>query len=333
MFTSVKQKFNTWVERRIPASNSTSFKHRQTFILPTNYGYYLLLICILMLIAAINYQNSMAFILTFTLIAIGHNALIYTYRNITGLTVTAIRAEPVFAGQILSIPLKLYDPMRDHFAVGIGTDKAVQKLVDIPMNDMVIDAIEVPVTKRGWYQPERFYIATSYPLGLLRAWSWFRFTQRYLVYPKPVVPPSIDKRGEGSEPANSHQVKAGDEDFYGLRSYREGDAKHKIHWRAYARELGLHTMEFSEPETESVIFDFDKLPSESVELRLSWLTYLILRAEGEGASFGLKLPSQSITLGSGDAHLTQCLKALALFNLPDNATDYSQEPPAQEPLT
>ena len=313
MLLSVRQKFHDWVERRIPASDQLTLRHRQTFILPTRYGYSLLVIIILMLIAAINYQNSMAFLLTFTLLAVGHNTLIYTYRNITGLTLSALKAGPTFAGSELAIPVKITADGREHTSVGVGTRESIQAICDIPATEHTNVEIRVPVYERGYYTSERLYIATTYPLGLLRAWSWFRFEQRYLVYPEPIEPPVMEARGKGDEQGDSEEVKMGEQDFFGIRSYREGDPKRKIHWRAYARELGLHTMEFSEPENQSIHFDFDALPQADTETRLSWLTHLLLNAEASGQAFGLILPNETIDVSSGTQHLETCLRALALY--------------------
>jgi len=135
---ALKSNFNTWLDRRIPASNSITLHHRQTFILPTRFGYMMLFILILMLIAATNYQNSLAFLLTFTLASLGFNVIIQTYRNLTGIHIKARPADAIFAGQPLNIPLVVSsNEKRDYYSIGFGTRKEVQQVIDIPMGKSV----------------------------------------------------------------------------------------------------------------------------------------------------------------------------------------------------
>lgn len=315
MLTAIKAGFERWLDRRIPASDNITLHHRQTFVLPSQYGYLMLAILILMLIAAINYQNSMAFLLTFTLGALGFNVIIQTYRNLTGLTLSSRGAEATFAGQPLRIPIVVSTTKdSDHYAIGFGTSERVQEVIDVSPGERVETFIQVLPEKRGLYSPARFYTVTSYPLGLLRVWSWFKFRRQYLVYPTPVKPGVMPLADDGKPEQEKGKVNTGNEDFFGIRSYRKGDARQKIHWRAYAREQGLHTMEFVEPEAHTAILDFDAFTEHDTELRLSWLCHLVLQAEASNERYGLKLPGTIIEPAHGATHCQKCLRALALFD-------------------
>jgi len=300
------------------ATNQVITNHRQTYVLPNRFGYLLLLITLLMMIAATNYQNSMAFLLTFFLVALGFNNLLINYRNLVDLEIRIFPCTAVHVGQTLKIPVsvkRLSD--REHYSVGLGTKDSVQKIFDITSTSETNTSVDFFPTQRGWYQPERFYLVTSYPFGLLRVWSWFRCKQQYLIYPKPEVPPAIDNQlGHRSE-ANSHEQMAGNEDFFSIRDYQQGDSKRAIHWRAYAREQGLVTKEFSEPKGDNEYFDYQMFntidPYNRIELRLSWLCYLIVEAHRKQRPFGLILPSINIAPDMSTQHLNSCLTALALF--------------------
>lgn len=319
-FNPFRVKFNHWLDRRIPATNSITLHHRQTFILPSRFGFMMLFILILMMIAATNYQNSLAFLLTFTLASIGFNVIILTYRNLTGINIKAKTTEAVFAGQPLDIPLVISSTEdRHHYSVGFGTKKDIQQVIDLAPDQIVETSIRVIPQKRGWYSPGRLYTATVYPLGMLRVWSWFKFSQLYLIYPSPLDPGMVDQKADANLETEQGKMSVGEEDFAGIRSYRKGDPKRKIHWRAYAREQGLHTMEFEEPEGQSSILDFDNFENGDVEHRLSWLCFLVLQSEAQGDRFGLKLPGNLIEPDSGTMHRQQCLQALALFQLSESS--------------
>jgi len=313
-FAPLKARFNLWLDRRIPPSNNITLHHRQTFILPTRFGYMMLFILTLMMVAATNYQNSLAFLLTFILSSIGFNVIILTYGNLTGINIKAKTTDAIFAGQPLDIPLVISTTeKRQHYSVGFGTSQAIQQVIDISPDQSIETTIRVVPEKRGWYRPGRFYTATVYPLGMLRVWSWFKFSQQYLVYPSPLDPGVIARQSDAEQEPEAGRMSGGEEDFAGIRSYRKGDPKRKIHWRAYAREQGLHTMEFEEPEGKSSVLDFDSFNHGDVEQRLSWLCYLVLESESHGKRYGLKLPSNLIEPDSGSKHRQSCLQSLALY--------------------
>ncbi len=318
MLRQLSNRFDKFIEQRLLVANTVTTTHKRTYILPNRFGYLLLVIIVLMLIAATNYQNSLAFVLTFMLIAIGHNALVMTYRNLLHIQATVLPANPVYLGQCLYIPLKLCsESKRNHYSVGIGNRHAIQELLDIPSGTTTKTEVEYEPTERGWYQPGRFYLATTYPLGIFKVWSWFRCEHQYLVYPKPVKPQfDLQQLGHLSD-MESNDLQEGQEDFYSIRNYQPGDTSRNIHWRAYAKEQGLLTKQFSEPKGQLATLDyhmFDTVdPYNRVELRLSWLCYLIREAAENQTPFGLTLPGQIFAPAQGQDHIEQCLKALALF--------------------
>ena len=59
--------FDRWLKRRIPPASRLTLSHRQIFIVPTRAGLALLLLLLIMLIGAINYQNSLVYGVTFLL--------------------------------------------------------------------------------------------------------------------------------------------------------------------------------------------------------------------------------------------------------------------------
>ncbi len=96
-------------------------------------------------------------------------------------------------------------------------------------------AIPVPTTRRGRQPMPRVTLATRFPLGLWRAWSYWTPALNALVYPRPAagdVPLPL-AHGDGRE--HLAQRVRGSEDFAGLRGYVPGDPVRHIAWRAMAR--------------------------------------------------------------------------------------------------
>ncbi|MEX6784375.1 DUF58 domain-containing protein, partial [Pseudomonas aeruginosa] len=105
-------RWQRWLNRRIPPASSVELNQRRVFILPTRQGGAFGLALLVMLLAAINYQNSLAYGLTFLLLSLGVVTILHTYRNLAGLRLTALGADPVFAGERAGFRVRLESPRR-----------------------------------------------------------------------------------------------------------------------------------------------------------------------------------------------------------------------------
>ncbi len=98
---------NSVVLERLPkpvasqyAARADSPERKRVYIFPTRYGLIFSVNLLVMLIGAINYNNSLAYSLTFLLGGLFLIAMIHTYSNLRGLIISASPADAVFAGQI-----------------------------------------------------------------------------------------------------------------------------------------------------------------------------------------------------------------------------------------
>ena len=156
-------------------------------------------------------------------------------------------------------------------------------------------------------------IETRWPLGLIRAWSVFVPDMEALVYPTPEPAPPPPDSGPGANTADWGRLRAGNEDFAGLRDYQETDSPRHLAWKVYAHRGVMMTKQFSASEGGDLLFDWDTLPPGlSEEARLSRLSAWLLRAEQAGQRYALQLPAGHFPAERGEAHLHRCLGALAL---------------------
>ena len=86
-----RQRWRHWLNRRIPPARAVQLNQRRIFILPTPRGLAFSVVLLLMLLAGINYQNSLAYGLTFLLLSVFHTAMLHTYRNLSGLMIKGRR--------------------------------------------------------------------------------------------------------------------------------------------------------------------------------------------------------------------------------------------------
>lgn len=300
----------------IPADNGIiDLRPSAIYILPTPFGMLFVLLLVLLLIGSINYANNLAFLLTFFLASIGFVAMVHTWRNLVGLSLQPLRCEPVFAGEAAHFGFQLssQDPRR-RGDLELHHPQALLAASDFPLaNDKNLD-LELTTKGRGLFPLRRFRLQTQYPLGLFRAWTYIDSGLICLVYPRPE--PWNLERWQGREVADEAgfpQKHATGQDFHGIRQYQPGDPPKRIHWQSLARGHDLMSREYERPLTHDLWLDLDDMPGAHLEARLQQLCHAALTLAKENAPFGIRLGQQEIPPSSGDTHVQQVLKALALY--------------------
>jgi uncharacterized protein (DUF58 family) len=184
--------------------------------------------------------------------------------------------------------------------------------------------LSAPTGARGWLAAPRIRLVTSFPLGLFRAWAYWKPAPpvlSVLVYPAPETPPQpLPSHGAASE--DGHGA-VGLDNFAGIRSYQPGDPLRHLAWRQIARHdpaLGgqLVTKQFDGGAVAELALDFAALPARlDLELRLSRLTQWVLQAEARALPYRLTIDGHTLGPALGDAHRAACLQALALYGRAD----------------
>lgn len=309
-------RWRIWLDRRVPARRSVRLDQGNIFIFPPRTGFAFLLLVVLLILAAINYQNALVFALAFLLSSLFAVTIGHTFRNLAGLELEAAGAAPVFVGEHALFRIRISRRGgRHHHSVRIGWPGETVQMLDL--DDETELRVRVPITaaRRGWLDPGRLRVESSWPLGLLRAWTWLDLDQRALVYPAP-IPGAALAGSDVSAETGEELVRGGAEDFLGLREYRPGDPLKHVAWKNYAREGQLLVKEFGGYADRRQWLDWDALPGVDTETRLALLCWWVLELDGRGEAYGLRLPGTTIEPGQGPAHREAVLRALALFGLP-----------------
>lgn len=301
-----------FLQRRHPASTSSiRLAYRQLYIMPTRSCAALVLLCLLILIGAINYQLSLAFFLAFLLAGAAHAALLRTYAALLGLQAQLIPAEPVFSGEVAHFTLQLKsDKARER--PGIRLIPAAMPAITLTGSETLLEGdFPVLATRRGWLMPPRILIENRQPTGWFRCWSYLAFETRTLVYPQPEShPPPLPGVGDTSEGLSHAQI--GEEDFAGLRAYQAGDARRLIAWKQMARTDELLSRHFQNATGAEILLDWSALNMPNPEAKLARLCAWVIQAEQQGLRYALCLPERQIAANHGLAHCRECLTALAL---------------------
>jgi uncharacterized protein (DUF58 family) len=303
---------------------SVLLNQRRVYILPTRAGLGFCALLFILLVGSINYNLGLGFGLTFVAGACALVDMVQTTRNLAGLVLSPGRAPDVFAGEDAPFELRVENPTRlARYAVWIDFEHVPEprQAIDAAAGGSTALVLRTATVARGWMRPPRVRLSTHFPLGLFRAWSWWQPDSRALVYPFPEQDaPPLPMLGR---PSTDGVGSTGIDDFGGVRSYQPGDPLRHLAWRQIARldpELGgqLVTKHFEGGTVDELVLDFDALPARlDVELRLARMARWVLEAELRTLPYGFHLGRIRYDAAFGAAHQAACLRALALYGLPE----------------
>lgn len=288
--------------------------YSRIFILPTAQGLLFAAMAAVMLVGAANYNNNLAFLLAFLLIATGLVALVQTYQNLAGMTLRPSRCPPVFCGETARFEIAVSPVAASsgtaapgagsaRRALGLRREQGASTWFDITAERVI--AIELATERRGRLELGRLIVHTSYPLGLFRAQAHLNYSCAIIVYPRPAPAQALRPRDSERD--------SGTDDFIGHRSWSPGDPPRHVDWKAAARSGEMLNKQFGGDEHAERWLDWHEHHGFGTEERLSRLCREVLEAEAAGLRYGLRLPGMIVAPGTGGAQRNRCLRALALF--------------------
>lgn len=318
----IRQWFGRWLFQLAESEPGEVFlNQRRVFILPTRPGLALGVTLLLLFIGSINYSLSLGFGLTFLIGACAVIDMHMTFRNLAHLHLSPGRTQPVFAGEEAQFELHLANRRKhDRYALRIGfltESPSLEQTTDIRGQSTATVTLSAPTAERGWMRAPRIRLQTRFPLGLLRAWSYWRPEMAVLVYPQPESGgPPLPMQDVASGEGNGN---VGHDDFAGIRGYQPGDSIKHLAWRQIARldpasAASLVTKQFEGGGKRQLAIDFSRLPrTMDVEARLSRMARWVVDADALGLPYAFQLGATSFEPAHGPAHRHACLQALALY--------------------
>ena len=297
-----------------PEAAPVRLQQGRIYILPTLPGLAFAGVLLIMLVASINYSLSLGYAFTFLLGGVGIASVLGAFRNLFRLSIRYGKAESAFPGGnvVFHLLIENPDPHRRPALRLIGSDHRGETSFDLPPNTCSEILLALPAQRRGVLPIERTVIETRWPLGLVRAWSVLMPDMEALVFPTPEVGSPPPDRFPSDRPADLGSLCPGNEDFAGLRAYRDTDSPHRVAWKVYARDGAMMTKEFSASASGELLFDWYDLPTGlPEEARLSRLATWLLLARQAEERYALRLPACRFPAARGEAHLRRCLGALA----------------------
>lgn len=330
---ALRRRFRAWFESRLAFVDQVELTQRTVYILPTRPGLMLGVTLLTLLVASINYQLNLGYMLTFLLAGSALIGMHVCHGTLRGLAMNLIAPPAQYAGATATIDIKLVNKRRSaRHGIGLGvlnppdsakkTDKQPHwAWADVPAQGSTTVQVAFTPPHRGLHRLPTLTAETRFPLGTFRVWTVWRPAAQILVYPAPEPYPPPLPAGEprsGGAAAAARTQNSGE--FDGVRGYRRGDPMKLVVWKKAAKADGQSSSEggglvvrdTQQAQQHELWLDFMQAGSMDTEHKLSRLCAWVLSADKLGLDYGLRLPALQIKPSSGEAHKRLCLEALAL---------------------
>jgi len=308
-----------WLNRLTPR-DAITLTQRNVYIMPTRPGWAMALTLLVLLIASINYQLNLGYVLTFLLAGSALVGMHVCHATLRGLTLKLKPCEPVFLGSNATVSVLLSSESRNiRYGIGVAVWRSDRwNFANVPASGTATVHVSFLPPQRGLHPLPLLTAQTRYPLGTFRVWNLWRPAATVLVYPHPEdhPPPLPPGRPSAGAAVAVHHEGAGE--FDGVRAYRRGDPLKTVVWKKAAKSDTLVSRDTQQVQRVELWLDLAQtsVPAGTaapLERRLSRLCAWVLMADLQKLHYGLRLGDLEIPPGSGDTHTRTCLQALALY--------------------
>ena len=327
----VRARFQHWFESRIGLSDSVTLTQRTVYILPTRPGFMLFLTLLVLLVASINYQLNLGYLLTFLLAGTALVGMHVCHGTLRGLAMNLIAPHAHYAGTSTAFDIKLTNSRRSvRYGIGLSVlnPQAVDAKkgslphwvwTDVPAQGSSLVQVAFTPARRGLHRLPTLTAETRFPLGTFRVWTVWRPAAQVMVYPAPeLTPPPLPPGEPRAQGAGSAARAQSSGEFDGVRGYRRGDPLKNVLWKKAAKageqggeSGGLVVRDTQQADRHELWLDIRQTGSLDLEHKLSRLCAWVLQADRLGLDYGLRLSALEIKPASGEAHKRRCLEALA----------------------
>ena len=320
MIAALRQRIDGWFITRRPPSDRIELTQRNVYILPTRAGWLLGATVLVLLIASINYQLNLGYLLTFLLAGSVAVGMYVCHGTLRGLAMHLKQPEAQFAGTAAVFRVVLDNTRRGvRYGIGMAVRGSGQwAWCDVPAQGSATLDIAFQPERRGLHPVPPLVAETRFPLGTFRVWTVWRPAARVLVYPAPEPhPPPLppgEPRTDAPQLAGARTQQSGEYD--GIRAYRPGDPLKMVVWRKVARAQAagsdeLFSRDTQQAQRQELWLDAQHAGLPEHEARLSRLCAWVLMADRLGLDYGLRVAGRQLAPSQGEAHKRQCLELLA----------------------
>jgi len=305
-------------------------------IIITTEGFWFIIFAIAVGVAAVNTGISLLYLMFAmlpSLIIVSGILLELSFRKVS---VERILPPAVFCGEEFEAQILVRNPKKLMSAFSLFFEEVVDGgeevfemkktpyLVRVPPRGTETVRYTARATRRGILRFRGMVVASLYPFGFFHKRMSIEAEDSLLVYPR-IIPLNAELLSSTGRRHILRRVSPfihGDEEFRGLKDYREGENPKHIHWPLSAKHNKLLVREMEKKRASRVLVVLDTtLPARSDGLSLfedavSVAASLLYHSDTRGYETALALPLdgrlQTVRPATGKRHIFRMLEFLAL---------------------
>lgn len=303
MQKGLKQQVSQWIAKRFQVDSVKTLLQKDVLVFIYKQGFLYLVLILITFIAGINYGNNLILGFCFLLSAILCISFYLTFKQLHDLKIEIVMPEVGQVNQpsIIKLMLKQHDKTVRYLRIQFSQQEQM-----IYVNQ-VQQTVELPVLpqQRGLYEFGVIKVYSTYPLGLVRAWTYLYPKQKIWIAPK-----AHDWQKEHkNQPTSAHDSL---DEFKELRAFRQGDSYQNVAWKQVARGQGFFIKMFeAQANHQHLEIDYQQIPALGHEEKLSFMMGLVEQCEQLGDDYALILPHARLESGQGYSQLIQAKLLLA----------------------
>jgi len=324
----IQKNFEHWLARRIPSRKEHQLNSRNIMIYPTRFGLSYLAFVVLVFLLVTNYQNNIILLFSYLLASLFISVMLHSFYNFSQLHFYSKAQQQGYAGDELYFPIQI-TAEKTHYDIHVHfTDRIIssqlEKVVQCKQGSQEINLL-YKSSKRGKHSLGRVTIFSEYSLGIFKSKTVLDFGHYAIIYPKPtsLIAGQYQLSAQSDEPSiESYQTSTidGTDDFSELKSFIRGESRARTAWKQLAKGQGHYSKHYQASQGQLKWLKLNEMPSNDVEMQLSYLSFLVNELSATNQPFGLALSTDShntsmnILPDTGFTHQQACLTALALYS-------------------
>ncbi len=307
-----------------------SKKYRHFYFKIEKIGFIYILISLGVGLSALNSGNNILYFIFSTMMIFLIISGILSTQNLKGIKINWKIPSYVFAQKKAYFKTEIFNRKRFFPSFSIKLNLKVQGLEE--SNEFLLfvgkrEKEEILASKyfprRGLWKITGYFISSTFPFSLFERKRFTEMNEEIIVYPKiielyPFLPDELYSLGEIPSKSKGYE-----EDFFGLRDWRDGDDKKYIHWKVSAKKGKVIVKELAQPKKSFITLIVDPYLSEfsGFHGENQFEENISLCASLAYYFFNSKIPYKIVTLDYesefdiSESHFWDNLKALALLKI------------------
>ncbi|NHB56980.1 DUF58 domain-containing protein [Acinetobacter shaoyimingii] len=288
----MKRKFRQWLGQRFKFEQQKKLTQRDILIFIYQQGYIYLVLILITFIAGINYANNLILGFCFLISAILCISFYLTFKQLHQLEIEIVVPEVGRVGDALHVQMyfKQSEIATRYLRVKVA-DETHRVLVSESEKKLVFT---FKPEQRGQFILPDIQLYSTYPLGLVRTWTYFYVQSKIWIAPQPQ---DFQQEHEVASDAGLPDL----DEYRDLKNYQLGDALQLVSWKQAARGQGLYIKQFeNQVDLNIVTIDYAHMPSALHEEKLKLMMGLVDQCERQQTPYILKIKDILLEQGCGE---------------------------------